>query len=129
MKNFYNLSINNYLDFKGYEANVDILPISPYTYDNDVKRYKDNATLGVGKLDYLIAAGIKQRHVQDNFELEQFLDFSQLTPLQTSYTQTAEDRKTEDEPSDNKPSTDSKPGIEPSDNEDSEDLENSDSEN
>ncbi len=92
---FYNLSINNWLDFKGYEADIDILPISPYTYDSDVKRYKDNATLGVGKVDYIIASGIKQRYIQDMFTLESFLNLSQITPMQTSYTQTAEDRQAE----------------------------------
>lgn len=90
---FYNLSINNWLDFKGYEADIDILPISPYTYDSDVKRYKDNATLGVGKVDYIVASGTKQRYIQDMFNLESFLNLSQITPMQTSYTQTAEDRQ------------------------------------
>jgi len=100
---FYNLSINNWLDFKGYEADIDILPISPYTYDSDVERYKDNATLGVGKLDYIVASGIKQRYIQDMFKLESFLNLSQITPMQTSYTQTAEDRKTAEDDSSDEP--------------------------
>lgn len=54
--------------------------------------FKENATLGVGKLDYLIASGIKQRNIQDTFELESFLELEKITPMQTSYTQTAEDR-------------------------------------
>lgn len=82
-----------------------------------MKRYKENATLGVGKIDYIIASGTKQRHIQDIFDLEAFLDLTQITPLQTSYTQTAEDRKettateetpkSEIEPSEPKNSTDS----------------------
>lgn len=54
--------------------------------------YRNNATLGIGKLDYIIASGVKQKNIQDNFNLEQFLKLDQITPLQTSYTQTAEDR-------------------------------------
>ena len=90
--NFYTIAINNWFDFKGYEADIAILPISPYTYADDIKIYKENATLGVGKLDYIIASGIKQRNIKDNFELEEFLKLNEITPMQTSYTQTAEDR-------------------------------------
>lgn len=116
---FYNICINSWLEFKGYEANVDILPISPYTQDEDVKRYKDNATLGIGKIDYIVASGTKQRHIQDVFDLESRLDLTQIVPLQTSYTQTAEDRKQEETPS--KSSEEQKePGIEPSGDEGSE---------
>lgn len=93
--NFLNVCLNALLEFKGYEVNIDILPISKYTQDEDVKRYKENATLGVGKIDYIVASGIKQRHIQDIINLESFLDLTQLTPLQTSYTQTAEDRNGE----------------------------------
>ena len=69
------------------------MPISTYTYNDDIKVYKDNATLGVGKLDYIIATGIKQKNIQDQFYLENFLQLDQITPMQTSYTQTAEDRQ------------------------------------
>ena len=58
--------------------------------------YKENATLGVGKLDYIIASGIKQKNIQDQLYLEQFLKLDALVPMQTSYTQTAEDRKSEE---------------------------------
>lgn len=110
---FYNITINNWFDFKSYQADFDILPVSPYTYEDDVKQYKDNATLGVGKLDYIIASGTKQRHINDMFELEKFLHLDHITPMQTSYTQTAEDRAGESEIED---TTDhqSTSGIEPS---------------
>ena len=83
--------------------------------------YRTNATLGVGKLDYLIASGIKQKNLQDNFDLEKFLKLDEITPMQTSYTQTAEDRlqgevsdtnKTDDES--NTTSKEEKTDIEPS---------------
>ena len=92
------------------------MPISPYTQDEDVKRYKENATLGVGKIDYLVASGTKQRHIQDVFNLESFLDLTQITPLQTSYTQTADDRKEEEEKETPKKEDPKEPGIEPSGN-------------
>lgn len=123
--NFLNVCLNNWLEFKwdskGYEVNIDILPISPYNQDEDVKRYKDNATLGVGKIDYIIASGTKQRHIQDAFNLESFLDLTQITPMQTSYTQTAADREQEedkDNPSKKSDDETKKPGIEPSGNKD-----------
>lgn len=89
---FYSIAINNWFDFKLYEADIDILSISPYTYNDDIRIYKENATLGVAKLDYLIASGIKQKNVRDQLDLEDFLNLDQITPMQTSYTQTAEDR-------------------------------------
>lgn len=93
--NFYNITINSWFDFKDYQADIDILPISSYTYHDDIEIYKNNATLGVGKLDYIIASGIKQIDLQDTFELEKFLKLDEIKPMQTSYTQTAVDRENE----------------------------------
>lgn len=116
--NFYTIAINNWFEFKDYQADIDILPISPYTYNDDIMSYKENATLGVGKLDYFIASGIKQKNIQDQLNLEAFLKLDQIVPMQTSYTQTAEDRVGggaggDEDKSDNK---DNKTGVEPSDN-------------
>ena len=113
MVNFYNITINNWFDFKTYEANLDILPISPYTYSDDIKVYKDNATLGVGKVDYFIAAGIKQKNLSDMLDLEDYLHLDRVTPMQTSYTQTAEDRSEEESSGDDEDSTNKTPVIEP----------------
>ena len=109
---FYNVAINNWFDFKGYQADIDILSISPYTYIDDIEVFKNNATLGVNKIDYLIASGIEQKHISDVLLLEKTLGLENITPMQTSYTQTAKDRidtsdnidnvddqKTESEPS------------------------------
>ena len=107
--NFYTIAINNWFDFKMYEADIDILPISPYTYNDDIEIFRENATLGVGKLDYIIASGIKQRNIADQLFLEDFLNLNSITPMQTSYTQTAEDRAGETQPTDsNKTSTTNK---------------------
>ena len=119
LASFYSIAINNCFEFKTYQADIDILPISPYTYEDDIKIYKDNATLGVGKVDYLIASGIKQKNIEDVLNLEEKLHLDRITPMQTSYTQTAEDRKDEEETStSNTPKEE--PGIEPTDNSDEE---------
>lgn len=84
--------------------------------------YKDNATLGVGKIDYFIASGIKQINLEDTLELEKNLHLDRITPMQTSYTQTAEDRRDNgaddnQESKDDKKVEETKPEIEPSDEE------------
>lgn len=89
---FYNIAVNNWFDFKGYQADIDILPISSYTYNDDIEVFKENATLGVNKIDYLIASGIEQKNISDTLLLEKTLGLDRITPMQTSYTQTAEDR-------------------------------------
>ena len=95
LMNFYNMAVNNWCDFKGYQAEIQMLRISHYSYADDIKVYRDNATLGVAKLDYLVAAGIKQKNIQDRMDLEDYLQLDQLKPLQTSYTQAPQDRKNE----------------------------------
>lgn len=112
--NFYTIAINNWYDFKSYQADIDILPISSYTYKDDIEVYKNNATLGVGKLDYLVASGIKQRNIEDMLDLEQYLHLDKITPMQTSYTQTAEDREEEEKEETGESDTQTKKtGIEP----------------
>ena len=109
---FYNVAINNWFDFKGYQADIDILSISPYTYIDDIEVFKNNATLGVNKIDYLIASGIEQKHISDVLLLEKTLGLENITPMQTSYTQTAKDRIDTSDNVDNV--DDQKTGIEPS---------------
>ena len=121
--NFYTIAINNWFDFKEYEADIDILPISPYTYNDDIKIYKENATLGVDKLGYIIATGIKQKNIADQLFLEDFLKLEDIVPMQTSYTQTEKDRngtvdkKTEKDGSSNSSKEKSESENEPSDKE------------
>ena len=74
-------------------------------------------------MDYFIASGIKQKNIQDTLSLESFLGLNEITPMQTSYTQSAQDRvKTDENDSgDDSESTTGKPDdnkteIEPSDN-------------
>lgn len=114
LASFYSIAINNWYDFKTLQADIDILPISSYTYEDDIKIYKENASLGVGKIDYLVASGIKQKNIEDVLDLEQRLHLDRITPMQTSYTQTAEDRKVTDE-QDSPTEKSQKSGIEPTD--------------
>lgn len=118
---FFTLAINNYLKLKFYEADIEILKISSYNYKDDMERFKNNATLGVGKLDYIVASGIKQKNIADALKLEEYLHLDQITPMQTSYTQTAEDRESEEDSADTSSKSSKETGIEPSESkEDSE---------
>jgi hypothetical protein len=81
--------------------------------------YRQNATLGIGKIDYLVASGVKQKHIEDTFELENFLDLSRITPLQSAHTQTADDRKDGEESSEDSKGDSKKSGIEPLDDKES----------
>nr|DAJ82906.1 MAG TPA: hypothetical protein [Caudoviricetes sp.] len=49
--------------------------------------YKEGATLGVGKLEYIVSTGTKQVDIQAKIDLEDYLKLDQLKPLSTSYTQ------------------------------------------
>lgn len=124
---FYNIAVNNWFDFKGYQADIDILPISSYTYKDDIEVFKTNATLGVNKIDYIIASGIEQKNITDVLQLEKTLGLDKITPMQTSYTQTAEDRQADESDNENSDENNSDSGIEPSDDEklDSESTEDS----
>lgn len=80
--------------------------------------YKNNATLGVGKLDYIVASGTKQKNIQDVFNLEKYLHLDEISPMQTSYTQAPEDRNGGGEDNEKPSSSSTSPdtsGIEPSD--------------
>jgi hypothetical protein len=84
--NFYNLAINNQFNFKGYQCSFNMLPLSVYNFDKTVLQYKEGATLGTSKLEYVVALGTKQVDIPSKIELEGFLKLDELTPLSTSYT-------------------------------------------
>ena len=67
----------------------------------------------------MVASGVKQKHIEDTFELETFLDLSRITPLQSSHTQTADDRKDEEDTSEDSKEDSKTSGIEPLDNKES----------
>lgn len=84
---FYNLAINNSYNFNGYQCELNILPITHYNHREMMQKYKESATLGVGKMEFIIASWTKQSHISSKMELEDFLKLDQLKPLRTSYTQ------------------------------------------
>lgn len=87
---FYNLAINNLYSFQQYQVSLRVLPISPYNEKEKLDYYSSNAALGVGKLDLMMASGIKQVDLESTIELEEFLDLSnRLKPLQSSHTQSS----------------------------------------
>lgn len=99
---FYNIVINNAFNFKGYQCDFNILPITIYDESDMLLQYKEGATLGVNKLEYVVASGVKQINLASKFELEDFLKLDQLKPLSTSYTQNdnskqGEETETKDE--------------------------------
>jgi hypothetical protein len=84
---YYNLVINNSFNFKGYVCDFAMLPITIYNLAENLNIYKEAATLGVGKLEYIVSAGVKQINLNSKIELENYLKLDQLKPLSTSYTQ------------------------------------------
>ena len=83
---YYTLVINNQFNFKGYQCSINILPLSVYNFSNSILQYKEGATLGTSKLEYIVGLGTKQIDIPSKVKLEDFLKLDQLTPLSTSYT-------------------------------------------
>lgn len=79
--------VNNSFNFQSYQCDLSILPITIYDENDKIAQYKDGATLGVNKLEYIVSTGIKQINLQSKLELEKFLNLEQLKPLSSSYTQ------------------------------------------
>ena len=93
--NFYNMVINNSFNFRGFQCDFNILPITFYDEKEMLEHYKNGATLGVSKLEYIVASGVKQIDIESKFELENFLQLDKLKPLSTSYTQNDNSKKEE----------------------------------
>ena len=86
--NFYNLAANNIYNFGDYQLSFRVLPISPYDEKEKLEIYRANATLGVGVVDLIVAAGTKQVDIESTLELEENLNLvSRLMPLQSSHVQ------------------------------------------
>ena len=94
--NFYNLAINNWYNFNGYQCELNILPVTHYNQRDMMQKYKESATLGVGKMEFIIASWTKQSHLTSKLDLEDFLKLDQLKPLSTSYTQVDNSATTEE---------------------------------
>lgn len=93
--NFYNLTINNLYNFKGYQIELTMLPITHYNQNEDLELYRRNAEFGIGKIEAIIASGIKQKHIQSKYTLEEFLDLDEiLKPLSSAHTQSGNTSQT-----------------------------------
>lgn len=83
---YYNLVINNQFNFKGYQCSLNMLPLTIYNFKDSILQFKEGATLGTSKLEYIVGLGTKQIDIPSKVELEDFLKLDELTPLSTSYT-------------------------------------------
>ena len=75
--------------------------------------------LSRGKYERSIGVLLKRYNCTTEDELENFLDLSRIAPLQSAHTQTADDRKGEEETSKDSKEDSKKSGIEPLDNQES----------
>lgn len=100
--NFYNLTINNLYNFKGYEIQLTMLPITHYNLKEMMEIHRRNAEYGIGRLEAVAASGTKQGHIEHKSKLEEFLKLDEvLKPLASSHTQSSKEKekqKTKDSP-------------------------------
>ena len=107
--NFYNLTINNLFNFRGYQLELVMLPITHFNYKDMTESYRRSAEYGIGKLEAIVASGIKQKHIASKAALEDFLKLDDiLIPLQSSHTRSSKDAEVEKSESEDKtePKTD-----------------------
>jgi hypothetical protein len=97
IETFLNIAINNAYNFTPYEARIKLLHISIRDESEDIKKYQESAKFGIGKLEAIVASGVKQSEILDVSRLESALNLDEiLKPLQSSHTQTAADRAAEE---------------------------------
>lgn len=93
IETFLNISMNNAYNFTPYEARIKLLHISVRDEAEDISKYQESAKFGIGKLEAIVASGVKQSEILDVTRLEDALKLDEiLKPLQSSHTQTAADR-------------------------------------
>lgn len=87
INDYINLIINKIFNDPEVEVLVNILPITVYDDLEQIKSYRDAATFGIGKMEAVVATGIKQSSIQAKSRLEDELDLaSLLKPLRSSHT-------------------------------------------
>jgi hypothetical protein len=84
---FFMIAVNNQFNFKGYQCSISMLPLTVYNFDKAILQYKEGATLGVSKLEYMVGLGVKQIDIPAKMDLEDYLKLDQLKPLSSSHTQ------------------------------------------
>ena len=97
--NFINVAVNNLIKpIRGYQIEIEMLPISRDTYVEDLRTYRENASLGVGITSFIVASGIKQKNIQSYLEMEKNLDYvNRLKPLQSSHTTPGTDKPADEQ--------------------------------
>lgn len=90
--NFYNLTINHLYSFRGYQAELTMLPITHYDQDEMMQLYRRNGEYGIGRIEAIVASGTKQKHILHKGRLEEYLKLDEiLKPLASSHTQSGKD--------------------------------------
>ena len=116
MNNFINLVLNQLYNFKPFQAEVNILPITVVEEDDSVRLYRESATVGIGKLEAVVATGVKQRSLQDRAKLEQMINLdSMLKPLQSSHTMSGNQQTDQEQPDNSEPLVEEEVDTEESD--------------
>ena len=87
LMSYYNIVVNNSYSFKGYQCDITMLPITWHNRLDQINIYKEGATLGTSRLEYMVATGTKQVNISSKIDLEDYLHLDKLKPLSTSYTQ------------------------------------------
>lgn len=95
--NFYNLTINNLYNFRGYQIELTMLPITHYNLGSMMELHRRNGEYGIGRIEAIVASGTKQKHIASKSKLEDFLKLDEiLKPLASSHTQSNKEEKEED---------------------------------
>ena len=88
LTSFYNLTINNLYNFKGYQIEFNLVQIHAYNEKDKMELLRRNGEYGIGRLEAIVASGTKQRSIQAKADLEEFLKLDEiLKPLVSSHTQ------------------------------------------
>lgn len=90
-----NVIFNNYHD-GNLQAEIQFLPVAIFEEHEVVQSYREQATFGIGKLDAVVASGVKQSKIHERASLEKLLDLDNiLLPLSSAHTRSKEDTKEE----------------------------------
>ena len=104
--NFYNLTINNLYNFRGYQIELTMLPITHYNAESVMEMYRRNAEYGIGRIESVVASGTKQKHIGSKSKLEEFLKLDEvLKPLKSSHTRSGNEPDPTEGPEDDSDET------------------------
>ena len=68
--------------------------------------YREGATLGTTKIEYIVVTGTKQINIKSKIAAEDYLGLDKLKPLSTSYTQKDNSKSNKDNKEENKHESD-----------------------